>query len=208
MCAILMTSFTNTKWDWGPVASWDHGANWPIGDWNPHGKPAPPGPPPTDVHALVADHNPNAQMVMIETEHPQSCKTPMANIFWLPITDMHALGIVPDAKTGQVCNPTLKPAGSGKLCGSIVVGGQNMTLSQINPHNGNDPCGKCNCPLAFFALAEGFTLPSGPNINTVPGSKVSMSWSPYDGPPAPPPPPPPPTPPPSPQYPRVNFLTW
>ena len=116
----------------------------------------------------------NAQTVMIETEDPQGCKTRLSSLFWLPITDMQALGISPNMSS---CSYE-----EGRPCGSIVVGGENLTLSQINPANGNDPCGKCNCPLAFFSLAEGFTLPAG--IDTMPGSKVSMRWSPHEGPPA------------------------
>eukprot|EP01052_Picozoa_sp_SAG31_P020840 SAG31_NODE_1584_length_7827_cov_2.129788_8_plen_546_part_00 len=27
-----------SMWDWGPLASWDGGETWPVGDWNPHGK--------------------------------------------------------------------------------------------------------------------------------------------------------------------------
>ena len=50
------------------------------------------------------------------------------------------------------------------LCASIergpvvVNGGANLTLLAINPSDGQDACGACHCPLAFFALERGLHL--------------------------------------------------
>lgn len=188
-----------SMWDWGPVASWDNGLQWPIGDWNPHG-PAVGSDDWADVsstsHALATIRSQQHIVeVQLETKHSTVCGHDLKSNFWLPISTLSALGITLDNKGHHRCG------GKTNLsCGSVVInGGSNLTLFAINPSDGRDACGVCNCPLAFFALERGFSLPQ----ELKPGAKVQMSWSPFAGPPAPPMPPPgPPAPPPGPHYPK------
>ena len=176
-------------WDWGPVASWDGGESWPVGDWNPRAISP-------EAVAGAAGRGSAAVTVQLETERSTVCGHDLSSNFWLPISAMAELGIDPDAVAG--CSKD--KYGLNNTCGSVVVnGGSNLTLAAINPSNGQDACGFCdNCSLAFFDLERGERLAAG----LQPGTKVQMAWSPFNGPPAPPMPPPPgPNPPPGPHYP-------
>eukprot|EP01047_Picozoa_sp_COSAG01_P055197 COSAG01_NODE_6118_length_3842_cov_3.927064_2_plen_128_part_00 len=96
--------------------------------------------------------------------------------FWLPIPALSELGITLDSKGHHSCGKNFP----NTSCGSVVVnGGPNLTLLAINPSDGQDACGACHCPLAFFALERGLALPQG----LQPGTKVQMAWSPVAGPP-------------------------
>ena len=176
-----------SMWDWGPVASWDGGRSWPVGDWNPHAAAGPPD---------LSETAEAAVTVQLETMHSQVCGHDLAENFWLPVTALAELGIDPE----KVAGCSKDKHGTNNTCGSVVINdGANLTLASINCADGQDACGFCdNCSLAFFSLERGERLASG----LQPGAKVKMAWSPVNGPPAPPmPPPSPPGQPPGPHYP-------
>ena len=210
-CARLRRALSRSRRDWGPVASWDNGNSWPIGNWNPHGG-GPDSSAQDDADAAPANDGrrpgvavaSGAVEVVLETEHASVCGREMSSNFWLPIPAMAALGIKLNSKGLYPCG---NKNAQDMPCGSITInGGANITLGQINPANGQDACGVCNCSLAFFGVANGQSiLGQCGKAGCTPGTKVSMAWSPHNGPPPPPtprPPPPPPPTSPTPMYPK------
>ena len=66
-----------SMWDWGPLASWDGGRSWPVGDWNPNAATKP-------ADSEVANAG---VVVQLETEHSSVCGHNFNNNFWLPQLD-------------------------------------------------------------------------------------------------------------------------
>eukprot|EP00035_Acanthoeca_spectabilis_P033979 m.26396 g.26396 ORF g.26396 m.26396 type:complete len:751 (+) comp6302_c0_seq1:567-2819(+) len=170
-----------TMWDWGPVASWNSGKNWPgVGDyWDPGfipntppaPSPLPPPPPPPPGVSTV--------QVVLQNKHNSSCTRHFSSFFWVPHDTVDQLNMTLD------CHPN--------RCGSVAVnGGENFTVESINPHDDSDVCGHCNCSLAFISLVNG---PGTSGLNDyTPGETVKLSYSPFSAPSPPPAPPSPPSP--------------
>eukprot|EP01079_Euglenida_sp_SAG-EU17-18_P006060 gene6060-1085_t len=81
-----------SMWDWGPVASWDSGRSWPIGDWNPHGPDRQNGGV-QPAREILGDGG-SAISVELETEHgDQDCHHDLSTNFWIPRIALAELGI-------------------------------------------------------------------------------------------------------------------
>jgi hypothetical protein len=131
---------------------------------------------------------PGGVSVQVETKHQESCAAAFGTFFWLPRSALPKLGM-----------PTTF-CGAG--CGSLSFGGFHGTISQINPTDGNDACGKCNgCGLVYVAFGPNDRLPASLRV----GDTIVATYKPGAAPPPGPPPPPPP-PPPGPGAPRKYVL--
>ena len=81
----------SAMWDWGPIASWDGGASWPVGDWNPN-KVIKDDQAAAAVRAVevgLGQHE-----VQLETSKSTLCGVDLENCFWLPIPALPELGIM------------------------------------------------------------------------------------------------------------------
>lgn len=119
--------YVTSMWDWGPVASWDGGASWPIGDWNPNGKPAAAADATAAAAATATDDAARGAIsVELETEHGDAdCHRDLTTNFWVPRPTLARLGIPLDSKGRYPCGGKIK---SNVSCGSIAVNGVNVSL--------------------------------------------------------------------------------
>ena len=108
--------YVTSMWDWGPVASWDGGASWPIGNWNPSGNPAATAATvaavdtaATNTATAAPDDNESAISVELETEHGDAnCHHDLTTNFWVPRPTLAQLGIPLDSNGRYPCGSKLK----------------------------------------------------------------------------------------------------